>query len=67
MRTDSHLVLVLAGGRRFPGDVTQAGGGGGGLEAGLAGGGRHPDRLAHGDAGVGHPLLVFLSGGYINI
>ena len=57
-------MLVLAGGRRF--HVT-AGGGGGGLEAGLAGGGRHPDRLAHGDAGVGHPLLVFLGGGYINI
>ena len=66
MRTDSHLVLVLAGGRRFPGDVPQAGGGGG-LEAGLAGGGRHPDRLAHGDTGVGHPLLVFLSVGCINI
>ena len=57
-------MLVLAGGRRF--HVT-AGGGGGGLEAGLAGGGRHPDRLAQGDAGVGHPLLVFLSGGCINI
>ena len=57
-------MLVLAGGRRF--HVT-AGGGGGGLEAGLAGGGRHPDRLAQGDAGVGHPLLVFLGGGYINI
>ena len=65
MTTDSHLVLGLAGGRRFPGGLEA--GGGGGLEAGLAGGGRHPDRLAHGDTGVGHPLLVFLSGGCINI